>query len=69
MTLEEYQAELRRISETLAEQNRQFDEVAALLRELPEPVFAVSRADLEMLDEVFAVLPSAPTVPESGLRC
>ena len=69
MTLEQYQTELRRISETLAEQNREFDQVSAALRDYPQIHVHVDPAAIAALDEVFQFAAAPPASAQRGLRC
>lgn len=69
MTLEEYQAELRRISETLAEQNREFDQVTAVLRDYPQIHVNVDPTAIAAFDDAFQFAAAPPSSAQRGLRC
>jgi hypothetical protein len=68
MTLEEYQAELRRISDTLAEQHRDFDQVSAVLRDYPDLVVRIDPEAFALLEDSFRVL-TTPVPSLQGVRC
>jgi hypothetical protein len=69
MTLEEYQKELRHLSECFAEQNRQFHRASQLLGEHPDALIDVDPSWLAEFDQVTERSTGAVIAPADGVRC